>query len=290
MLRKKRFRLPKIIVTYYDDKEEKRPLSQCSSLGSKSRLPSLVNIPSGENNKDNESDSESQGRKGDRLALPEIERYCPEGYSEETLHGEDSKTVLPGNETELAASTDSKESDADVNMQSVVPEELSEDNTGDEAQNVVGGEFLQDQHENVLKEELVTNESVLEDEHLENKNEDVLEDVCPHDETAESENDPSSNDKDSKTDVQDMLRLHQDKTLEKVDEQYNVDNKNNIESLKEKESEGKGEEEENKNKEEHKEIQKHYLFPPSVQGMADENGSEGSINEADDTGRVFKNE
>lgn len=176
-------------------------------------------------------------------------------------------------------------------MQSVVPEELSEDNTGDEAQNVVGGEFLQDQRENVLKEELVvTNESVLEDEHLENKNEDVIEDVCPHDETAESENDPSSNDKDSKTDVQVMLRLHQDKTLEKVDEQYNVDNKNNIESLKEKESEGKGEEEENKNKEEDKEIQKHYLFPPSVQGMADENGSEGSINEADDTGKVFKNE
>ena len=298
LLRKKRFRLPKIIVTYYEVKEEKRLESECSNLDKKTKLPNLVNIPGGENNEGNETDGESQGSKNDRLELPEQERYYLEGDFEETIstqHGEGSEPVLLDNKTELEAGTDSNSQEGDVGaeMQNDVLEdkfeEVLKDESGDKTQNILEDELSEDKHENVLEKGLgAGNENVSEGERLDDKNENGLEGF-PLSDTTQSENGHWLKNENAKTDERDLLRSEQDQTLEKLDEQDNGDSKNTTENLEEKEIERKVKEKGHEAEAANREIQMNFLLPPSVPVMAGENGPNGLISEADDTGIIMKN-
>lgn len=278
VLRKKRFRLPKIIVTYYEDKVKKRPESQCSNVDNSNKLPSLVNIPNADNDEENEeSDAESLGSKGDRLEVPETQIYFPEGYFEDTMltqEGEESEPVLHDNEVELevVAEPDSQENDGDVDKQTEVLEDKFENDlkeeSGDETGNVLEDELLEDKHENVLEE-----------------------DVAPVNEPVETEKDQVLKNENTGTNIdeQEMLYSKQDEVLEKpLDEQDSADNNNGAENLEPKESERDVEEKANENEEETKEMQMNFLVPPQLCGLASENGSDnGSIIDADDTGIIF---
>jgi len=278
VLRKKRFRLPKIIVTYYEDKVEKRPESQCSNVDNSNKLPSLVNIPNADNDEENEeSDAESLGSKGDRLEVPEPQIYFPEGYFEDTMltqEGEESEPVLHDNEVELevVAEPDSQENDGDVDKQTEVVEDKVENDlkeeSGDETGNVLEDELLEDKHENVLEE-----------------------DVAPVNEPVETEKDQVLKNENTGTNIdeQEMLYSKQDEVLEKpLDEQDSADNNNGAENLEPKESERDVEEKANENEEETKEMQMNFLVPPQLCGLASENGSDnGSIIDADDTASLM---
>ena len=274
VLRKKRFRLPKIIVTYYE--VEKRPESQLSD----ERLPNLVNIPSGSQyGKENEDcDVDSQGSKGDRLEIPD--RYYPDEYSEEAALTEGrkkSETVALENETERQHITNSNPQEMNVgddmpkgvlvDKQETVSEEVLEDPYHD----VVGSEHLEDTNENVVEES----------------------DVQPSEPT-EFDKDQVSENENTTIEEQNVLSLEQRNALEEPSvEQNNASNKNDTENVQEKQSERKVEEKESERKveakengnEEEQEIQMNYLVPP----VAGEYGSDnGSIGDADDTGIVFK--
>ena len=267
---KKRFRLPKIIVTYYDDKDEKR--SDSPNVDKASKLPNLVNIPSSsvESNKGNkESDVESQGSKGDRLELPEPALFYPEGYSEETVLSPSDEQIEPvlanseaEPEAEPVADSDSPENEADV--LNVV--------TDDENKNAPTEQVMEDMNQNALEDIL-----------LEDKQENVSNDVSPH-ESVENGDDQALGNDNMKVDEQKLSRSERDEVSQKhPDEQLNADNKNGAENFEEKEKERNVEE---KNiEEEKKEVQMNYLVPPSVQCLTSENGSDhGSIGDADDTG------
>ena len=308
ILRKKRFRLPKIIVTYYE--VQTRPQSQCSDV--ERRLPHLVNIPGGsQRGKQNEdSDSDSQGSRGDRLEIPE--RLSPQELSLKEMMllegGEESETLFLKNETETQAVIGyiSKEYDvigADINA-------TLQDKEGNDSE----GKALERSNQN----------GQLEEEHLElNKNETDAEEDLVHVSPTEpstslnNEHTQKSEMVNNTMDDQSTLASEQRETLEKhLDEQSNaditkdsenfegkgleekVDGKENKERLRkeeseknveEKENEGKVEEKESKLKAEQekertndeKEKQMNYLVPP----VAGEYGSDtNSIGDADYTG------
>lgn len=273
VLRKKRFRLPKIIVTYYE--VEKRPESQLSDK----KLPNLVNIPSGsQNGKENEDcDVDSQGSKGDRLEIPD--RYYPDEYSEEAVLTEGrkkSETVALENETERQDITNSNP--PETNVGDDMPKGVLEDK-----QETVSEEVLEDPYHDVVGSE-----------HLEDTNENVLEesDVQPSEPT-ELDKDHVSENENTTIEKQNVLSLEQQKALEEpLVEQNNAGNKNDTENVQEKQSERKVEEKESERKveakengnEEEKEIQMNYLVPP----VAGEYGSDnGSIGDADDTASLM---
>ena len=309
ILRKKRFRLPKIIVTYYE--VQTRPQSQCSDM--ERRLPHLANIPSGsQRGKENEdNDNDSQGSRGDRLEIPE--RLSPQELSLKEMMllegGEESETFLE-NKTETQAFNGyiSKEYDvvgANINV-------TLQDNEGNDSE----GKALEGSNQN----------GSLEEEHLElNKNETDVEEGLVH--VAPTEPTESVNNElaqkfemvNNTMDEPSTLASEQRETLEKhLDEQSNVviekdsetseskgleekvDGKENKESLRKKESEENVEEKENEGKvedkeskvkadqekertNEEKEKQMSYLVPP----VAGEYGSDNAyIGDADDTGMI----
>lgn len=308
ILRKKRFRLPKIIVTYYE--VQTRPQSQCSDV--ERRLPHLVNIPGGsQRGKQNEdSDSDSQGSRGDRLEIPE--RLSPQELSLKEMMllegGEESETLFlkNGTETQSLNGCISKEYDvvgADINV-------TLQDNEGNDSE----GKALEGSSQN----------GSLEEEHLElDKNETVAEEdlvhVAPTEPTKSVNNELTQKSQmvNNTMDEPSTLASEQRETLEKhLDEQSNaditkdsenfegkgmeekVDGKENKErlrkeesekNLEEKENEGKVEEKQSKLKvdqekertNEEKEKQMNYLVPP----VAGEYGSDNaSIGDADYTG------
>ena len=308
ILRKKRFRLPKIIVTYYE--VQTRPQSQCSDV--ERRLPHLVNIPGGsQRGKQNEdSDSDSQGSRGDRLEIPE--RLSPQELSLKEMMllegGEESETLFlkNGTETQSLNGYISKENDvvgADINV-------TMQDNEGNDLE----GKALEGSNQN----------GSLEEEHLElDKNETVAEEdlvhVAPTEPTKSVNNELTQKSQmvNNTMDEPSTLASEQRETLEKnLDDQSNaditkdsenfegtgmeekVDGKENKErlrkeesekNLEEKENEGKVEEKQSKLKvdqekertNEEKEKQMNYLVPP----VAGEYGSDNaSIGDADYTG------
>ena len=301
ILRKKRFRLPKIIVTYYE--VQTRPQSQCSDV--ERRLPHLVNIPGGsQRGKQNEdSDSDSQGSRGDRLEIPE--RLSPQELSLKEMMllegGEESETLFL--ETQSLNGYISKEYDvvgADINV-------TLQDNEENDSE----GKALEGSNQN----------GPLEEEHLElNKNEtDTVVHVSPIEPTKSVNNELTQKSQmvNNTMDEPSTLASDQRETLEKhLDEQSNaditkdsenfegkgfeekVDGKENIERLRKKESEENVEEKENEGKveeresklkadqekeraNEEREKQMNYLVPP----VAGEYGSDNaSIGDADYTG------
>ena len=308
ILRKKRFRLPKIIVTYYE--VQTRPQSRCSDA--ERRLPHLVNIPGGsQRGKQNEdSDSDSQGSRGDRLEIPE--RLSPQELSLKEMMllegGEESETLFLKNETETQALNGyiSKEYDvvgADINV-------TLQDNEGNDLE----GKALKGSNQN----------GSLEEEHLElDKNEFVAEEDLVHvaptepTKTVNNELKRKSQMVNNTMDEPSTLASEQSETLQKhLDEQSNADitkdsenfegkgledkvdekenkermrEKEREENVEEKENEGKVEEKESKLKAEQekertndeKEKQMNYLVPP----VAGEYGSDtNSIGDADYTG------
>ena len=310
ILRKKRFRLPKIIVTYYE--VQTRPQSQCSDM--ERRLPHLVNIPSGsQRGKENEdSDSDSQGSRGDRLEIPE--RLSPQELSLKEmmlLEGrEESETLFLENKTETQAfngyiSNEYDVAGANINV-------TLQDNEGNDSE----GEALESSNQN----------GSLEEERLElDKNEtDVEEDlvhVAPTEPTKSVNNELAQKFEmvNNTMDEPSTLASEQRETLKKhLDEQSNVviekdsetfeskgleekvDGKENKESLRKKESEENVKEKENEGKvedkestvkadqekertNEEKEKQMSYLVPPVVGEYGSDNAY---IGDADDTGMI----
>ena len=238
ILRKKRFRLPKIIVTYYEI--QTRPQSRCSDA--ERRLPHLVNIPSGsQRSKQNEdSDSDSQGSRGDRLEIPE--RLSPQELSLKEMMllegGEESETLFLENKTETQAVNGyiAKEYDvigADINA-------TLQDNEENDSE----GKALERSNQN----------GSLEEEHLElNKNETDAEEDLVH----VSPTEPSTSVNNELTQKSEMvnntmdepstLASEQRETLEKhLDEQSNAVIKKDSENFEDKGLEDKVDGKENK--------------------------------------------
>lgn len=294
VLEKKRFRLPKIIVTQYFDNFETldEPRAQSSNDEAPGVLPNLVNIPCGSESEKrrDESDSESQGSKGDRLELPDLESNTQEGgYLKDLAQADEQyESLLPehANQVDATSITDANDSNS------------QEIDLGADVENVA----LEDGSEKVLEDDVSQSEVVIEAER-----DPVSE------EAIEPESDPVSEDVNTKIDELNIPKTEQEPLevhLSEQYEQYNAANENakgelegneneirteDKESegkLKKKDSEIKVDEKESKIKvdekeseieERKKEIQVNYLSPPAV--MADENFSDhGSIGDADDTG------
>lgn len=289
ILEKKRFRLPKIIITQYFDIIETldEPRAQSSKNETTGVLPNLVNIPSGSEShkKREENDAESQESKGDRLELPDLENITQEGGYIEVLAqvDEQNKSFLPQHENQL--NTTSITDGNDSNLQEI--------DHGTDVENVA----LEDRSEKIVEGDLSHSEAAMEPESdvvSEDVNTKIDELAVPR---TEQENiQKTEKDNTAKTE-QELL----DSGSSERNEQCNAANKNSKRGLEgneserrieEKESEGEFQKKENEIKvdekeseieQEKKEIQMNFLSPPAV--AADENFSDhGSIGDADDTG------
>lgn len=252
-LAKKRFRLPKIIVTQYEDKLEtfEARVQSSKKRETPSVLPNLVSIPRGSENEKGrkESDADSQGS---RLELPDSQSYTQEGsFDDITQADEQYESLLLEHENKEEAVTDgadsnSQETDVGVDMENVALEDKSE--------------------ENVLENDVSQSEVAIEPES------DLM----------------SENSVNTKIDEQNIKHTEQelDNRLHEQDNQFNAANENGTEEFEVKERERRVEEKENETVKEKKEIQMNFLVPPSVTVMAGENGSDnGSIGDADETGK-----
>ncbi|XP_022791959.1 uncharacterized protein LOC111331165 isoform X2 [Stylophora pistillata] len=113
-LSKQRFKLPKIVVSQYEEPETS-PCSRPQSLTNErqSVLPSLVDIPSGLQNRidkgNDESEVEPQVSKGDSLEVPELESSSQERYYFENVPRAEEQvdTMLPELEQQVPTKVDS---------------------------------------------------------------------------------------------------------------------------------------------------------------------------------------
>ena len=284
ILEKKRFRLPKIIITQYFDIIETldEPRAQSSNKETPGVLPNLVNIPSGsESQKRCENDTESQGSKGDRLELPDLEDITQEGSYIEILAQAEKQyeSLLPQHEHQADAisvtdenGSNSQEIDHGADLENVALEDGSE--------KIVEGDMSQPEaaieaDSDVVSEDVITKIDELDVPRTEQENI-------------------------QRTEKENIAKTGQE-PLDMQNEQYNAANENGEGGLegneserriKEKESEGefqrkeseiKVDEKESEVEQEKKEIQMNFLSPPAV--VVDENFSDhGSIGDADDTG------
>jgi len=289
ILEKKRFRLPKIIVTQYFDIFETRdePRAQSSKNESPGVLPNLVNIPCGSESekKREENDTESQGSKGDRLELPDLENITQEGgYVEELAQvDEQYESLLPEHENQVDATSITDANDS--NSQEI--------DHGADVENVA----LEDGSEKTMEVDVSQSEVAAEPE-----SEPVLEDVnTKTDELdilrTEQENIPGTEKENIPKTEQEPLDISSpeqneqynaanengERKLEGNESERRIEEKESEEEFQKKESEIKVDEKKSEIEQEKKEIQINFLSPPAV--MADENFSDhGSIGDADDTG------
>jgi len=288
ILEKKRFRLPKIIVTQYFDIFETRdePRAQSSKNESPGVLPNLVNIPCGSESekKREENDTESQGSKGDRLELPDLENITQEGgYVEELAQADEQyESLLPEHENQVDATSITDANDS--NSQEI--------DHGADVENVA----LEDGSEKTMEVDVSQSEVAAEPE-----SEPVLEDVnTKTDELdilrTEQENIPGTEKENIPKTEQEPLDISSpeqneqynaanengERKLEGNESERRIEEKESEEEFQKKESEIKVDEKKSEIEQEKKEIQINFLSPPAV--MADENFSDhGSIGDADDT-------
>ncbi|KAJ7392315.1 hypothetical protein OS493_011972 [Desmophyllum pertusum] len=249
-LAKKRFRLPKIIVTQYEDKLEtfEARVQSSKKRETPSVLPNLVSIPRGSENEKGrkESDADSQGS---RLELPDSQSYTQEGSFDDIAQADEQyESLLLEHENKEEAVTDGADSNSQETDVGVDMEDKSE--------------------ENVLENDVSQSEVAIEPES------DLM----------------SENSVNTKIDEQNIKHTEQelDNRLHEQDNQFNAANENGTEEFEVKEREGRVEEKENETVKEKKEIQMNFLVPPSVTVMAGENGSDnGSIGDADETASLM---
>lgn len=290
-LKKKRFRLPRIVVTYHEEDEEKSPRSRRSSnlREDQIKLPKLMNAEAGEEDESELVDEGSQGCEGDRLKIPQVERYCPDDFWDETQsnqYAEETEGVLSDNETSLdpGNGSNSQENDVKDDIQNTALECANKEEPEIKTHEVGKENSLTDKPGNGVNQNFETeNENVVDHALSEEGRENLSTTVG----TNKAENSLSWQDEATKTKESPMLQSDQSESLEKLNEQLDTCTKNVSENLVVKESEQEIKSEEVHGGEKMKEIQMNYLLPPSAKVVADENGSDFSgISEADDTGKV----
>ena len=298
ILEKKRFRLPKIIVSQYFDTFETldEPLAQSSNKETPGVLPNLVNIPCGSESEKmrEENDAESQGSKGDRLELPELENITQEGRYVEDLAQADElhQSLLPEDENQVDATSitdandsNSQEIDHGADVENVAVEE-------DGSEKVVEGDGSQlgvatEPESGVVSEDINTKIDELDIPRTEQGN-------IPRTEqenipTAEKENipnteqEPLDNGSSEQNEQYNAANKNGEGKLEGNESEGRIEEKESEEEFQKKEREIKVDEKESEIEQEKKEIPMNFLSPPAF--MADENFSDhGSIGDADDTG------
>lgn len=292
-LKKKRFRLPRIVVTYHEEDDEKTPRSRRSSnlREDQIKLPKLANVETGEGAESELMDEGSQGCEGDRLKIPEVERYCPDDFWDETQSNQDveeTEGVLSDHETSLEPEngSDSQENDVQDGLQNTALECANKEEPETTTHEVGKENSLTDKPENGV------------DKNFETENENVVDRVLSEEgpenlsttvETSKSENSLSWEDETTKTKESRILQPEQGESLEKLNEQYDTFARNVAENLVVKEPEQEVKSSEVHSGKKRKEIQMNYLLPPSAKFVDDENSSDFSgISEADDTGKVVQ--
>ncbi|XP_078359153.1 uncharacterized protein LOC144643701 [Oculina patagonica] len=286
LLEKKRFRLPKIIVTqYFDAFDESR--AQSAKRETPSVLPNLVNIPCGSDSDRGreDSDAESQGSKGDRLELPELVRNIPEDYFEDIEQADEqqNESLLPENGDQVEAGTDvndsnSHEIDLGVNSENVVLE----------SEKVSGGDISQSEVA-IEPESVPVSEEVnmkIDDQNIQQIEQKTSENSSDEQCNAAGEN--GEGELEEKKSERRTEEKESERKVEKKESELKVEDKESNTRVEENETNGKVEEKNSENEEEKNEIQMSFLAPPSVPVMAGENGSDhGSIGDADETASLM---
>lgn len=289
LLEKKRFRLPKIIVTQYFDITETldEPRAQSSNNKTPGVLPNLVNIPSGSESQEKleENDTESQRSKGDRLQLPVLENITQEGGYIAVLAQADEQygSLLPQHENQVDATSITDANDS--NSQEI-------DHGAD-----VENDALDYGSEKIVEADMTQSEAAMEPE-----SDDVSEDVntkigeldvprteqeniqrAEKENIAKTEQEPLDMGSSEQNEQCNTANENGEGGLEENESERRIEEKESEEEFQKKESEIKVHEKESEIEQEKKEMQMNFLLPPAV--MADENFSDhGSIGDADDTG------
>ena len=292
ILEKKRFRLPKIIVTQYFDYFETldEPRAQSSNNEAPSTLPNLVDIPcDSESEKTRgEGDTESQGSKGDRLELPDLKV----DITKEGGYFEDLAQVDGKNESLLFEHKNQEDAPSIIDVNDSNSQEI--DRGAD-----VGNVSLEDGSEKILKGDVSPSEVAIEPESnpvsksVNTKIDELNNPRTEHENITETEKESIP-----KTELEPL-----DICSTEQNERYNAANENGEGEIEGNESDRRIEEKESEeeiqkkeseikidNKESEieqgnakKEMQMNFLSPPAV--VADENFSNHeSIGDADDTG------
>ncbi|KAK2572779.1 Contactin-associated protein-like 5 [Acropora cervicornis] len=291
-LKKKRFRLPRIVVTYHEEDDEKSPRSRRSSnlREDQIKLPKLANVETGEGAESELMDEGSQGCEGDRLKIPEVERYCPDDFWDETQSNqyvEETDGVLSDHETSLGPEngSDSQENDVQDGMQNTALECVNKEEPETTTHEVGKENSLTDKPENGVNKNFETENENVVDRVL---SEEGPENLSTTFETSKSENSLSWQDETTKTNESRILQPEQGESLEKLNEQYDTFARNVSENLVVREPEQEVKSNEVHSGKKRKEIQMNYLLPPSAKFVADENRSDFSgITEADDTASLM---
>lgn len=291
ILEKKRFRLPKIIITQYFDIIETldEPRAQSSNNETTGVLPNLVNIPSGSEShkKREENDTESPGSKGDRLELPDLENITQErGYIEVLAQvDEQNELLLPHHENQVnttsindADDSNSQEIDHGTDVENVALEDGSE--------NIVEGDLSQSEaamepESDVVSEDVNTKIDELDVPRTEQETIQKTE----KDNTAKTEQELLDIGSSERNEQCNAANKNSERGLEGNESERRIEEKESEGEFQKKESEIKVDEKESEIEQEKKEIQMNFLSPPAV--VADENFSDhGSIGDADDTGDI----
>lgn len=302
ILSKQRFKLPKIVVSQYEEPETlqySRPQSLTNER--QSVLPSLVNIPSGLQNQidkgNDESEVESQGSKGDSLALPELESSCQErNYFENTQQGEEQvDRILPELEQKVPTKADTDVTDS-ISIYSM--KTLLDNN------NVVRLDLQIELESDVVSESV---DAKVDEQIVLNRKKETVDTERSHQQQEENIN---SVDVSSTEALLEIEQVHKTVGTEQVYETLETEQVNEtietvqakdtveLDSIASAETKEQPQEEGIQSRVDKKELSEHgedkertkkivmnYLVPPSVPLLAGENGSDnGAIGDADDTG------
>ena len=294
ILEKKRFRLPKIIITQHFDAWSR---SQSAKSEAQSALPNLVNIPCGSDSErgHEESDTESQGSKGDRLELPELQSNIQEGFFEDISQADE-----PQNDLLLSENRNQMEVETDINDSSSQEKDLCAD-TENKSEKVFGDDVLQSEvaaetKSNPVSEELNKKDvdqninQQIEEKTLDNSSHEQQEQYNAANKKGKLEPEEKENERriDEKESERKVEEIESERKVEEKESERKVEEKESARKVQEKESETKVEEKkskekDNENEQEKKEIQMSYLVPP----VAGKDGSDhGSIGDADETGKL----
>lgn len=302
VLSKQRFKLPKIVVSQYEEPETlqfSRPQSLTNER--QSVLPSLVNIPSGLQNQidkgNDESEVESHGSKGDSLALPELESSCQErNYFENTQQGEEQvDRILPELEQKVPTKADTDVTDS-ISIYSM--KTLLDNN------NVVRLDLQIELESDVVSESV---DAKVDEQIVLNRKKETVDTERSHQQQEENINSVDVSSTEALLEIEQVhktvgteqvyetLETEQvNETIEtvQVKDTVELDSIASAETKKQPQEEGiqsrvdkKELSEHGEDKERTKKIVMNYLVPPSVPLLAGENGSDnGAIGDADDTG------
>lgn len=304
ILSKQRFKLPKIVVSQYEEPETlqySRPQSLTNER--QSVLPSLVNIPSGLQNQidkeNDESEVESQGSKGDSLALPELESSCQErNYFENTQQGEEQvDRILPELEQKVPTKADTDVTDSisqgiECSVETVEGKNVK---TLLDNNNVVRLDLQIELESDVVSESA---DAKVDEQIVLNRKKETVDTERSH---LQQEENINSVDVSSTEALLEIEQVHKTVRTEQVYETIEtVQGKDTVEldSIASAETKEQPQEEGIQSRVDKKELSEHgedkertkkivmnYLVPPSVPLLAGENGSDnGAIADADDTG------